>query len=156
MCSCSLNIEPTMKRHNFQQVILKNKYVSFAKRFRQAIIEKFPQVKVYIKSTESATKIVKYHTSKEPKGNIIDLQRDPLRIGAFEISISIRKDSFTKYTTIYSKLKTNCFPNLSNILSKISEFIPKCNLVVNIFDNIQNIKDSPKPEKAEGMIVRLK
>ena len=132
------------------------KYISYAKRFRQAIIEKFPQVKVYIKSTVNSTKIVKYHTSKDPKGNIIDEQREPLRIGAFEISVSTRKDSFTRHTLIYSKLKTNCFPNLPNILSKVCEFVPKCNLIVNIWDNIQNINDKPKPERSEGMIVQLK
>lgn len=153
---CSLSTERTTKRLSCRLATLKNKYVSFAKRFRQAIIEKFPQVKVYIKSTESVTKIPTYHTSKEFQGNIIDLQREPLRIGAFEISVYTRKNSFTKTTPIFSKLKSRCFPNLSNILSKISEFVPKCNLEVNIFDNIQNNKDAPKPEKAEGMVVKLK
>ena len=114
-----------MRRHRSRQAILKNKYISFAKRFRQAIVEKFPQIKVYIKSTVNSTKIVKYHTSKDHKENIIDEQREPLRIGAFEISVSTRKDSFTRYLLIYSKLKTGCFPNLSSILSKMSEYVPK-------------------------------
>jgi hypothetical protein len=132
------------------------KYIAFAKRFRQGIIEKFPQIKVYIKSSHNPSKVVKYTISKDPRGNIIDDQREPLRIGAFEISLAIRQDSFTRQISIYSKLKTNCFPNLSYILSRICEFVPKCSLAVNVCDNIKGYDEKLHPEKAEGMKVQLR
>lgn len=85
---------------------MKNKYIAFAKRFRQGIVEKYPQVKVYIKSTHNPTKVVNYKIRNDPKGNIIDEQREPLRIGAFEITLAVRRDNFTKYVSLYSKLKS--------------------------------------------------
>ena len=146
----------TARGHRSQLPIQRNKYITFAKRFRQAIIEKFPQTKVYIKSTASDTKVVKYHISREPTGNIIDEQREALRIGAFEITLCTRNDDFTKQALIFSKLKSNSFPNLPYVLSKICEYIPKCCLAVNICDNIKDLTVKPNPEKAEGMKIQLK
>ena len=154
--SFSLNTARITKRRRSQLAILKNKYITYAKRFRQAIIEKFSQIKVYIKSTASEPKVVKYHISKEPTGNIIDEQREPLRIGAFEITLCVRADGFTRQALIYSKLKTNWFPNLPFVLSRICEFVPRWNLVVNVWDNINDFNDKPNPEKAEGIIIKLK
>ena len=151
-----MNIVLTVRKHKSQPHIQKNKYITFAKRFRQAIIEKFAQIKVYIKSTASDAKVIKYHISREPTGNIIDEQREPLRIGAFEITIWARSDGFTKQALIFSKLKTNWFPNLPYVLSKIWEYVPKCNLAVNIWDNIKDLNDKPNPERAEGMKIQLK
>lgn len=131
------------------------KYISFAKRFRQAILEKFPNVKVYIKSTADDNKITTYKISKDPKGNIIDEQREPLRIGAFEITLAVRKDQFTKNVNIFSKLKANCFPNLPFVLSRICEYVPRGNLCVKICDNVKDPNEKPIPEKAEGMRVKL-
>ena len=79
----------------------------FAKRFRQGILEKFPHIKVYIKSTHNPNKMVTYKITDNPTGNIIDEQREQLRIGAFEITLSVRQDQFTKHVPIYSKLKCN-------------------------------------------------
>jgi hypothetical protein len=46
-------------RHN------EKKYQSFAKRFRQAILEKFPFIKVYIKSSSRPEEPVKHHITKD-------------------------------------------------------------------------------------------
>jgi len=132
------------------------KYITFAKRFRQGIIEKFPQVKVYIKSTHNTNKVTKYRIVGDPNGNIIDEQREPLRIGAFEVSLAVRKDGYTRTFNIHSKLKSNCFPKLSYVLFKVCEHVEKCNLVVNICDNINDSGDKLQPEKAEGMKVLLR
>lgn len=132
------------------------KYKTFAKRFRQAIIEKFPQMKVYIKSGSLDDKPIRYKVGTDARANIIDEQREPLRIGAFEITLSIRNDNFTKHVPIFSKLKTNCFPKLSQILSKLCPYVPKCDLRVNIFDNIKDTNDKPQSENAEGVKVTLK
>ena len=92
----------------------------------------YPNTKVYIKSTHNPNKVVTYKVSNAPKGNIIDDQREQLRIGAFEITLSVRHDNFTKHVPIYSKLKYNNFPRLSFVLSKICEHIPKCHLKLQI------------------------
>lgn len=133
-----------------------NKYVAFAKRFRQGIVEKFPLIKVYIKSTNDTNKVIHYKITKDPRQNFIDNQREQMRIGAFEITMVYRSDNFTRYLPIYSKLKGGSFPRMSYVLSKICGFIPKCNLMLQICDNIKDANSKLHPEKAEGMKVQLK
>ena len=135
------------------------KYQSFAKRFRQGIMEKFPKIKVYIKSTHNPNKLVQYKLSKDPNApdaNIIDNQREVMRIGAFEVTLCRREDGFTRFVPIFSKLKCASFPRLSFVLSKICEYAPKCNLKLQICDNIKDQDSELHPEKAEGMHVELK
>lgn len=124
---CS-NSEKTQMSTNHSE----KKYQTFAKRFRQGIVEMFPNIKVFIKSPDNGSKVVKYKVSEDAKSNIIDNQREPLRIGAFEIILARRLDGMTYKDVIFSKLKMNAFPYLSGTLRYISKFVPNCNLAVNI------------------------
>jgi hypothetical protein len=145
-----------MRKPSSQPIILKNKYVAFAKRFRQGIVEKFPLIKVFIKSTNDTNKVIHYKITKDPRQNFIDNQREQMRIGAFEITMVYRNDNFTRYLPIYSKLKGGSFPRMSYVLSKICNYIPKCNLMLQICDNIIDASSKLHPEKAEGIKVQLK
>ncbi|CAI2379497.1 unnamed protein product [Moneuplotes crassus] len=148
---CS-NSEKTQLSTNHSE----KKYQAFAKRFRHGILEKFPDIKVFVKSTHNPDKVVHYKVNKGIDGNIIEDQREQRRIGAFEITLSHRQDDFTQHFQIFSKLKSQIFPKLDRTLSKICEYVPKCNLLIQICDNVQDPSIELHPEKAEGIAVKLR
>ena len=119
---------------------IQEKYEVFAKRFRQGILEKYPFIKVYIKSHSEDEKVVKYTLNQEANGNIIDNQRTNLRIGAFEISIARKLRKITKVEVLFSKLKSRTWPSLPILLQNISKYLPRTNLVVSVF-NSDNAED---------------
>lgn len=109
---------------------IEEKYESFAKRFRQGILEKFPFIKVYLKSHSEDEKITKYKVYKDVEANIIEDQRTTVRIGAFEITLARKIGRMTKTELLFSKIKTKLWPSLPLLLQKIAQFLPKTNLVV--------------------------
>ena len=123
---------------------IQEKYEVFAKRFRQGILEKFPFIKVYLKSHSEDEKVAKYHLSHEGKGHIIDDQRATVRIGAFEISLARKMRRVTKVELIFSKLKSRLWPSLPILLQKISEYLPRTSLIVSVFN-------ADKAEDTEGI-----
>lgn len=127
---------------------IEEKYEIFAKRFRQGIVEKFPFIKVFLKSHSEDEKITKYTLGEGMNDNIIENQRPTVRIGAFEISLARKIGRATKVEILFSKLSTRLWPNMPLLLQKISNYLPKTNLVVTLFnsddaynnENMQDIK----------------
>jgi hypothetical protein len=125
---------------------IQEKYEVFAKRFRQGITEKFPFIKVFLKSHSDDEKINKYTLGDGMNDNIIENQRVTVRIGAFEISLARKVGRVTKTELLFSKLKSRMWPSLPLLLQKIADYLPKTNLLVTLFDsdganNSNNIKD---------------
>lgn len=131
---------------------IQEKYEVFAKRFRQGILEKFPFIKVYLKSQSDDEKIVKYKLSNAMNGYIIDNQRSDVRIGAFEISLARKFRKITKVEILFSKLTSKLWPNLPIMLQKISQYLPRTTLVVSLF-NPDNANDK---EEMTEIKVKLK
>lgn len=113
---------------------ISEKYQIFAKKFRQGILEKFPFIKVYLKSHSEDEKVTKYTLSDGPDANIIENQRKTVRIGAFEISIAFTDRGFKRSEMLFSKLRSRKWPCMPIILQKIADYLPKTNLVVNLFN----------------------
>jgi len=131
---------------------IEEKYESFAKRFRQGILEKYPFIKVYLKSHSEDDKIVKYKLYDGLDSNIIENQRTTIRIGAFELSIAYKLRNFTKVELLFSKLKSKMWPSLPIWLQKISQFLPKTSLIISLFDS----ENSDNKNEIEGMKVNLR
>ena len=109
---------------------IEEKYEAFAKRFRQGILEKFPFIKVYLKSHSEDEKITKYKVHKDVEANIIEDQRTTVRIGAFEITLARQVGRMKKTDLLFSKIKTKMWPSLPLLLQKIAQYLPKTHLVV--------------------------
>jgi hypothetical protein len=125
---------------------IQEKYEIFAKRFRQGITEKFPFIKVFLKSHSEDEKITKYTLGEGMNDNIIENQRATVRIGAFEISLAKKVGRVAKAEVLFSKLKSRLWPSLPLLLQKIANYLPRTNLVVTLFDsdganNSDNMKD---------------
>lgn len=124
----------------------------FAKRFRQGILEKFPFIKVYLKSDyvdqKEENKATQYMLDPNvPNSNIIEAHKTTVRIGAFEISIARYEGKLKRTTLLFSKLKSKKWPCLPLLLEKISNHLPKTNLVVNLFDVTK--EDAADPKNAD-------
>jgi len=65
---------------------------------------------------------------------IIDFHRPQMRVGAFEIVLAIKHRGELKEEVIHSKLKTRLWPNIDYVLSKIANYIPHTNIMVQVFD----------------------
>lgn len=128
------------------------KYTSFAKRFRQGILEKYPFIKVYLKSHSEDSKITKYTLTSEAEANKIENQRTTVRIGAFEISLARVVGRITRTELLFSKIKSRVWPSLPIMLQKISEYLPKTNLMVHLFD----AHDSSNSNNIQGLDVTIR
>ncbi len=123
---------------------IQEKYTQWAKRTKEAIEERFPMIKVFLKQNL---------TNKE-KPNILDHYTAAKTLGAFEV-ILVEKNKkndgrMDEITRIFSKLKQGNWPRISYVLEKLSHRVPRGTLVVQLFD------DDEKKVLAEEREARFK
>ena len=107
-------------------------YFNIAKCFSDSIKLRFPAIKVLLKPID--TNIIKDFRESykliEKSKNINDKYR-PVKIGAFEINMCI---SPKEVVCLHSKLETNQWPNIDNVLDKISKYTPTYYLNIQVFE----------------------
>ena len=115
-------------------------YKNFAKSIQNALLLRFPFIKVYLKPID--TDIVKNEDNK--KNNIIDDRFKEVRIGAMEVllctKINGKKDTFQ----LFSKLQSHQWPSISKLLDMIIQYVPKFSMNINIYDKESGMMDSNK------------
>lgn len=113
-----------------------NSYIHFAKSIQSAIIMRFPFIKVYLKAIE--TDIILHQaeeeSDKKKKTLIIDDLYKEVRIGAMEVYLGMNINNVKTQNLIFSKLTSHYWPNIENLLDIIVQYLPKFNLLINIFD----------------------
>jgi hypothetical protein len=80
-------------------------------------LARFPLVKTVIKPVSITSKF---------ESNV--------RLGAFEVQAYCKKDSGDTCEVLHSKLASRKWPDIDEIMSKVSSFLPKCNLFVTVYD----------------------
>jgi hypothetical protein len=103
---------------------IKEKYHLYAHTLKQAILLRYPMIKVNCKpiTTTAADfqKLIPIDRKKpDPHALIIDYHRPELRIGAFEVQLCARSQTGLRQEVLHSKLATRLWPNINSILEKI-------------------------------------
>jgi len=129
-------------RHN------QEKYHLYAKTFKQAILSRFPIVKVYCKPITSSIdefkkKISLNRNKPEQSSLIVDNYRPVLRIGAFEVQLFTRIRNELHQNLLHSKLLTRTWPNINSVLDKISKYIPHTNINVKVYTTATEAQNHP-------------
>lgn len=143
---CSNNEEKQISTRHIAE-----KYEVFAKRFRQGILEKFPFIKVFLKNDTYEDTVYKYKLYKDALDkNKIENQRKVVRVGAFEITLARVERNIKKTYLLFSKSKSKTWPSLPILLNKISNFLPRTILMVNVFDE----NNTENKDNIEGMEIK--
>jgi hypothetical protein len=107
---------------------VQEKYYLYAKTLKQAILLRYPIVKVNCKpitnSVEDFQKSIPIGKSADKKDLIIENHRPALRIGAFEVVLTTKKNRETKQELLHSKLESKRWPNIGAILNRICMQLP--------------------------------
>lgn len=90
-------------------------YSSLAQSLSNTILARYPSVKVMIKP-------------------ISRLGMNYMRIGAFEVQICSKSNGSLNKNTLHSKLQTKKWPDLQEIVMKLSDYLPRCHISVTVFD----------------------
>lgn len=119
------------KDHEMHTIHRSESYYQIAHCFAEAIKIRYPAIKILLKpiDTHILKDFAQSYKLLEKSKNINDKYK-PVRIGAFEINLVIDK----KEQVLHSKIDTNQWPNLQNILDKISQFTPKINININLYN----------------------
>lgn len=113
---------------------IQEKYHLYAKTIKQAIISRYPMVKVNCKPITSSTEQYKaqiYLNRKKPEPNSLNLDkyRPEMRIGAFEVQLFSKRGN----AILHSKLASRMWPNVKTILDKIADYIPHTQINVEVY-----------------------
>ena len=116
------------KTHTFHSAEL---YKNYAISLQKCILLRFPFIKVILKPID--TDILKEEKFKLPKVDskgiskkiFVNEKFKDVRIGAFEVQISFKKDGEDlKKALLHSKLQSKQFPEITKILDKIVSYLP--------------------------------
>ncbi len=127
---------------------VEEKYYLYAKTLKQAILLRYPMVKVYCKpittTVEDFQKSIRVtRKSTDQRSLIIDNYRPEMRIGAFEVQICKKIDGQRKQELLHSKLATRVWPNIGAVLNKIAKYIPHTNINVKVYSNTAESGEKP-------------
>jgi hypothetical protein len=117
-------------------------YKNFAKSIQNAIILRFPFIKVYLKPID--TDIFKNEEKIDKKNYIIDEKYKEVRIGAMEVLLCKKLNGVKETSQLFSKLQTHQWPSIGKLLDSIVQYVPKFNLNINIYDKESGILDYNK------------
>ena len=95
-------------------------YKNIAKLLQLCINIRFPFIKVHLKPIDPTNK----------KQNLL---------GAFEVQLGMKINDELSIIPLFSKLKTNQWPNFHNILNKINTLVPALNIKCTIFDKEEGV-----------------
>ena len=117
-------------------------YKDFAKSIQNAVILRYPFIKVYLKPID--TDIFKNEEQTDNKNVIIDELYKEVRIGAMEVLLCKKINGTKEIFQLFSKLQSHQWPSITKLLDSIVQYVPKFNLNINIFDKESGILDYNK------------
>ena len=95
-------------------------YKNIAKLLQLCINIRFPFIKVHLKPIDPSNK----------KQNLL---------GAFEVQLGMKINDQLSIILLFSKLKTNQWPNFHNILNKINDLVPALNIKCTVYDKEEGV-----------------
>ena len=93
------------------------KYYKYAQTIKNAVLNRYPMVKILIKPVSK-----------------LDPEISNKRLGAFEVQVSSKFNKSLKVEVLHSKLTSRKWPDISEVVSKLSAYLPTCQLSVTVFD----------------------
>ena len=99
---------------------IQEKYHLYARTLMQAILQRYPMIKVYCKPIN--TGLDDYKKSfrlTEDSPLTIESYRPEMRIGAFEVQLCKVNEAKKSVKLLHSKLNSRMWPNINSILLKI-------------------------------------
>ena len=127
------------KSHQITTRHIQEKYVLYAKTLKQLILMNFPMIKVYSKQVSSGTEEFRKSIKIKPGNSsalFIENYRPELRLGAFEVQLYKKSHDKTIHELLHSKLNTLAWPNLKNIIYKISKYVPSVSVKIKLYSKI--------------------
>ena len=94
-----------------------HKYAAFAAHIKAAVLSRYSMVKVLVKPLSA-----------------LDGQLAYKRMGCFEVQVCSKRGGAVRKDLLHSKLATKHWPDTEEILRKLSEFLPTCQLFVTVYD----------------------
>ena len=99
-------------------------YKRISKLLQLSINIRFPFIKVFLKPID---------TSSNKHLN---------RLGALEVQLAMKLNDKQTITTLFSKLNSNQWPNINNILNKINSIMPVLNIKCTIYDKEEDLDNT--------------
>ena len=109
------------------------KYATAAKRLKTLVLERFTMIKVLVKPLSKS-----------------DSEFKKQRLGAFEVQIAKKSRGLLNVVVLHSKLSSRRWPDLEEVIFKVSQNLPTCQLFVTVFDEITENKN------LKGLKVQIK
>lgn len=109
------------------------KYAFYAQSIKNAVLVRYPMVKILMKPVSK-----------------LDTESNKKRMGAFEVQVSNKTKGKLNVNVLHSKLASRRWPDISDIVAKLSTYLPTCQLFVTVFD--ENSQD--KTLKGLKVLVR--
>lgn len=109
------------------------KYYQLAQTIKNAVLSRYPMVKILIKPVSK-----------------LDPESNKKRMGAFEVQVSNKSKGKLTIVVLHSKLSTRKWPDVNEVVTKLSSYLPTCQLFVTVFD--ENNQDKP----LKGLKVSIK
>ena len=103
---------------------IEEKYLLYAKTLRQAILLKYPIIRVYCKpistNLEGFIQMIKFNKEKSAENVYrIENYRPEMRLGAFEVQLYKKAKGEIITEFLHSKLNTRIWPSINAIINKI-------------------------------------
>lgn len=111
------------------------KYFQYAQAIKSSVLTRYPMVKILIKPVSK-----------------LDPESNKKRMGAFEVQVSCKTKGKLTVSILHSKLDSRKWPDVNDVVSKLSTYLPTCQLFVTVFD--QNNQE--KTLKGLKVLVRPK
>ena len=99
------------------------KYYQLAQIIKNAILSRYSMVKILIKPVSK-----------------LDSENNKKRLGAFEVQVSTKSKGSLKVAVLHSKLSTGRWPDISEVITKLSSYLPTCQLFITVFDELNQEK----------------
>lgn len=110
-------------------------YKTISKLLQLCINIRFPFIKVFLKPIDNSD------------------NKHLNRLGALEIQLGMKFNNKINIVTLFSKLNTNQWPNINNILNKISNIVPVVNIKCNIYDKEEDEDNSYLENNAKDKVI---
>lgn len=123
------------------------KYESVASNLKREILRHFPTVKVYLKPLLS-----------DSSDKSIETQYARSRLGALEVQLCSNRDGKITKTTLFSKLKSKCWPSTNVVLNELRANMKTCSLTVSLVHGLlepQNLGENQRNNPSENKLVNI-
>jgi len=125
---------------------ISGKYLAWAKRTKEAIEERFPQVQVFLKSAQG--------TKANP--TILDQYEASKNLGALEVIMVKKGEVGDTYKQLYSKIRRKNWPRISFVLQELSQYLDSGALLVKLYDDDETkVTEEERDVRFEGVKLKL-